>query len=575
MPVPLQSRIDFNVRYNDDGSGGPWTVAGRDYVVDEIWRPLESFRAWPRPGTEVCDACRARVGQFVTSPIAAHGTCAGLDARPLVVVAVNLPRRSGKTINALAYALSAIFLEKNKRIAYVAAAEDQAAELVAGNLAAKIERHESLAGLARLTAAKIEVPKKNSWLEVLPASHASVTGRGYTLIIVDEARDLGARVFAALVPSIFASHGLECPYGHGHWQVSNQGQAPPTSCPACGSQLQRWFARLLVMSASGITEDNAEKDWFDDFITKRLEKPHPSVHVFRTDRKVNPSVSSELVDAVSEAFADVPGLVDYMAVEVGNKSVRKGEVYLKKPEIDAIVDHRLFDFPSSAKPAVGFVDTSRTGDKTSLVICVDDSASGEPPFHRLALQHVKVWNPRDRSTCPDGVVNETKVEAYLDQVIPSFPSLLKLKVDTRVMPWAKQLVANCLRKPWGVRIEGFEGNSLADSAMYLELLQRVVGKTIRIFPHDELQAELLALRKQDLPKGGIKVYDAGSGKDGRNRRVGGIHRDIAMSLAACCLLAAELRLAMPEQLSSVDELDREFEDLMPKPIMRDLARGGF
>jgi hypothetical protein len=94
--------------------------------------------------------------------------------------------------------------------------------------------------------------------------------------------------------------------------------------------------------------------------------------------------------------------------------------------------------------------------------------------------------------------------------------------------------------------------------MYLDLHQRIRGSTLRLWPclspiggarhcekcqACELRRELLAMRKRDLPTGGIEVYDAGGDKAGRNRRKGGIHRDVAMSLAGCCKLAAEIRFS--------------------------------
>lgn len=606
MPIPLEHRVAFNEVYNDDDAGGPWTLEGRDYVLDEMWRPLESFRAWPRRGTAplLCDACRVTVGTIVQDtrlvPVA-HDDCPGLDAKPIAIVGTNVPRRSGKTLNGLAYAQSVIFLEPNKRVAYIAAAEDQAEELVEQKLGSKIRKHPALAKRCDIVANKITVPKKNSWLEVLPASHASVTGRGYTHIIFDETRDILARVFGALAVSILASHGVECENAHGSWPVNARGAPPPTHCPSCGAELRRWYARILAMSASGLVDDVADKDWYDVWIQKRLEKPHPNVHVWRTEQRVNPTVSVELADAMLEAFEDVPGMADIMNVEIGNKPMRRGEVYLKPTEVQAIADHSLKDQDASTLPAVAFVDTSKTGDKTSLVVCVDETTftiacdtcgfrgtearehrvcagklRGPMAFERMALLHLQVWDPADRSSCPGGFVDPLAVEAHLDRVVPRFTRLLKLHVDTRVMPWAKQLVAKCQAKPWGRgRVEGFEGKQMADSAMYLELLDRVTARTLRIPNDARLVAELIALRKQDLPGGGIKVLDPNADKSGRNRRVGGIHRDIAMSLAGCCLLAAELRLEMPSQLSSVDTLVAELDRSMPKPIMGDLAQGKF
>lgn len=610
MPIPLEAHVDFNEKYNDDDAGGRWTLEGRDYVRNEIWGPLQSYHLTPRSpeeATQLCPLCRSQVmaEQFASEWTAPKGhakSCPGLEATPIIANGVNAPRRDGKTKNGTAYALSTIFLEKWKRVAYIAAAEDQSEELVETKLGRVIKRHPKLVAKSHVTANKIEVPKKNSHLEVLSTSAASVTGRGYTHILVDEARDLGAKVFIALIASVFASHGVECPHAHGSWAVLENGPPPPDECPHCGSELSRWYPRILVMSASGEVQDVQQKDWFDEWIAKRIEIPVAGTHVWRTEQRMNPSVSKKVVSVVQKSFGDVPGLEHHLDVEIGNKPLRRGEIYVKKQEVDAITDHRLRDRDASTRPAVAFVDTSKTGDKTSLVICIDDDDpipsalkayklqhydKNDPkcprdgrllgtPFEFLAVWHIKVWDPADKESCPGGYVDPDAVEKYLDLVVPRFTRLLKLKVDTRVMPWAKKLVANCSRKPWGRgRVEAYEGQLADDSAMYLELLQRVTARTLRIPKHDALLKEFVSLRKIDLARGQIKVVDANADKSGRNRRVGGLHRDIVMSLAGDCLLAHELALEMPEQMASIEDLDEDLKEAMGKPIMSGIAEGKF
>lgn len=600
MPIPLDAHVAFNERYNDDDSGGRWTLEGRDYVLTEMWRPLQSYHLFPRSPEEalrLCPLCRLQVmaeqlESEWTPPPRHSRECPGLETTPIVAVGANAPRRDGKTKNGTAYALSTIFLERFKRVAYIAAAEDQSEELVEIKMAKQIRRSPKLDGKAHITGSKILVEDRDSWLEVLPHSAASVVGRGYTHVLVDECRDLDAKTFIALIASIFASHGVECPFGHGSWPVLESGPPAPTTCPHCGAALSRWFPRILAMSASGETQDMDEKDWFDAWIQKRIEIPVPGTRVWRTEKRMNPSVSKKVVSAVHRSFGDVAGVSHHLDVEIGNKPLRRGEIYVKKQEVEAVTDYRLLDQDASTRAAVAFLDTSKTGDKTSLVICIEDddpipsALKGYKaqhdgrvlgiPFEFLALRHLKVWDPTNKASCPGGFVDPAAVEAYIEKVVPRFTRLLKFKVDTRVMPWAKQLVANCQKKPWGRgRIEPYEGQLTEDSAMYLELLERITGRTIRIPVNEELSKELVSLRKIDLAKGGIKVVDANADKSGRSRRAGGIHRDIAMSLAGCCLLAHELRLEMPETMSSVESLDQKLSRSAGKPIMGDIAKGGF
>jgi hypothetical protein len=614
----LAKFVAFNRRYNTDGSGGPWSIEGRDYVVEEIWKPLVGYRVTPPTGltsSEMCFACARRIGKIVldersTLETGHAPTCPGPVHRPVIITAVNLPRRSGKTHAILSFAMASIFLERNKRWAYIAAAEDQASELIETKIERPLSLHPELADLYRLVGDKIEVPGKNSWIEVLPTSFGSITGRGYTGVLVDESRAVHAAPAAALMGSIFDCHGLECPKGHGHWPVPSRGSGgiqPPEFCPHCQTLNVRWYARVLFASSSGVIQDNAAADWFNNFIVKRTERPHANVHVFATDQIINPSVSSEIVDAVASAFSDVEGIADYVAVETSNKPIRLGEVYVKKHEVEAIIDHKLIDRDSGVRFAVGFLDTSKTGDKTTLVICEDDSlneirctrghgpfpfaeprcpvcraeiVATEPLFYRLVLSHLKTWDPRNPASCPSGIVDEREVEEYCARVLPRFPKLLRAKVDTRVMPWARRLIQNLQRRGLGSRLEPYDGGRHDDSLMYLELLDLVVGRRVRIPNNPELKAELLALRKQDLPGGGIKVTDAGGGKDGRNRRVNGVHRDAIMSVAGCTIVAAELKIAAPESVDLVKELDKELEDEHADdddlaPITRDLLRGGF
>ena len=586
---PVADVVRFNERFNADNLGGPWTVEGREFIVNEIYRPLHSYNRIPAggaPADALCPKCRMNVGTWVYDPFLAAlhkpGQCEGLVAVPIINTGADLPRQSGKTTTALSVPFFRLFSEMHEQMSFVAAAEDQAIELVIQKLSKRIDEHPKLASRVHVTANKIINQRRHCELEVLPASHGAVTGRSTTLGEYDECRDQKSRVVTASMPAIMAQHGYKCPGGvgpdgkrylsHGKWRAVGPNEEPEVECcpvllgkstsnkRKCGQRLRRHHARMLFLSASGVIEDNPSKDWFRNWIDTRSEKPDPYTHVWRTDKKINPSVSSEIHQAIAGSFGDVEGMKDEIAVELYNAPARIGEVFVTALEVDGASSSATHPLVGSPSPAVGFIDSSRTGDKTSLVVCVEVPKPGAAPLEVMDLAHVTVWNPRDRSSCPSGIIDEDLVGTALAEIMPRFPGLLRLVVDTRLMSWAKRLVRHAKTQPWGKRIGDTEGwTNTVNSAMYLDLHQRIRGQTIRLWQcltpiggskrcekcsACELRRELLSMRKRDLPAGGIEVYDAGGGKDGRNRKKGGVHRDVAMSLAGCCKLAADIRLEM-------------------------------
>lgn len=550
------SRVtEFCTRYLDDGNEGKWSITGREYVLDEIWRPLVGYRVLPPKGyvtADLCAACQPLIGAVETTaahvhPMEHEPTCPGAVRKPLVITAVNLPRRNAKTHSILSFAIATAFLKRNKRWAFVAAAKDQADELMETKILRPLRKHEALRPFWDFvkTDNKLTVPGKNSWIEILPTSFGSITGRGYTGVLIDESRDVPAEVAAKLMPSIFDCHGVECPKGHGHWQVpapGTGGEQPPTKCPTCGVPPERWFGRLLFASSSGIITDDPKKDWFTNFVAKRQEKPHGHVYVFATGKTLNPSVSSEIVDAVAEAFADVDGICDFVAVETTNISVRAGTTYLTKPHLDAVVDRRLEDRDSSERLAVWFLDASEKYDLTTLAVLTDDAGPDEPAFARIAIQHLKIWNPRDRKDCPAGVVDDRVVEAYLDYLDARFPKMRKGSVDTRGMSWAALMMERAKGKAWRRKASAYAGKQPDDDAAYDRLRDYIMDQRIRIPDDSDLKQELLALKTVQRRHGAAGVVDPNANAAGRNRNKHGLHRDVSMAVAGAAFLAWEIRL---------------------------------
>lgn len=554
-PPELAKLVSFCERFLDDGNEGPWSIVGREYVIDEIWTPLQGYRVLPPKGQtreDLCAACQPLIGgteltERHVHPFGHEEWCAGATRTPLVISLVNLPRRNAKTHSILSYAIASAFLKRNKRWAFVAAAKDQTDELIEQKILRPLRRHEALRDFYRPVGDKIEIPGKNSWIEVLPTSFGSVTGRGYTGVLVDESRDVEARVAAALMPSIFDCHGVECPKCGQHWQVPQKGSGgkqPPALCPKCNVPPERWYGRLLFASSSGIRDGNVSREWFDDAVEKRLAKPHRNVHVFSTGKILNPSVATEIVDAVAEAWADVDGINVHVAVETTNQSIRRGEAFLTRADVDRATDRRLIDTDASSRLAVWFLDASEKHDLTTLAVIVDDARANETPFARLALQHLKVWDPRNRADCPDGVIDDEAIAAYLERVADRFPKIRRGEVDTRGLPWAAAMMERCRGKTWRLRADHYVGKQVDDDAAYAALRDAVMGQRLRLPYHPKLVEELLAIQTIKRRGGLPGVVDPNANAQGRNRNRGGLHRDVSMAVAGAVMLAHEERIKL-------------------------------
>lgn len=565
----IRKYVRFCEKFLDDGNGGPWTIKGREYVLDEIWRPMMGYRLVQAPHTdidELCTACRERFWSIEldyrhTPPPGHRASCEGLVRKPIIATILNIPRRNAKTHSVLSFLAARCFLKSNQRWAFLAAAEDQADELLDNKLVRPLSRHPGnsavdwdIRDMFTTSGTKLEVPSRNSWIEVLASSHASITGRGNTGVAADECRDLKARVPAAVMATIYDAHGWECPKCFRQWM----GEDGPATCPRDGQALERWFGRIVFASSSGVIEDDDERDWFGNLVKARVAQPVPEAHVFTTGKIINPSVSTEIVDASMSIAAGVPGFEDLVAVEASNMSLRRGEIYLKAEDVRLVVDKKgtLADACESDRAAVWFLDTSDKADITTLAVIVDDAGPKESPFERIALGHLKIWDPNDDEQCPTGVIDDEEIERYLAVVHERFTRLRRRRVDTRGRPWAIAMVTRIRKKAWGRQVDPYEGKQVDDDAGFEALHDYVLEKRILIprplkddgkaifpgmDPHARLLRELVALKKVERRYGGIGVEDPNADHRGRNKRKKGIHRDAAASLAGAALLAWEER----------------------------------
>ena len=560
----VQQRIEFAEANIKDKTGKKFSVKGRDWIKDEFFTPVDGWKAWPKTEHQaLCDPCASVAGQVFETRQDARATfgdctgngCDGLKVEPIIMTVLCLPRRSGKTFNTAAFALSLLLQEHHKRIAFICSSEDQMRALVRENHSLIIKQNKKMTKALEVFEhrGEIKCAKTKSYFEGMSTSHGSITGRGRTHVIVDEARDVPGRAMMALLPSVYEANGVQCPRGHIHTAKT---QEAPENCPVCHSELEPWYGRILLMSSAGIVEGiGGEKDWFPELIEHLRANPQPNVHLYESQQIVNPDVSEKITNTVETVFGSLESTRSYVAVEVGNQFTRKGETLLVKPQIDAVIDGTLRNRLECDRRSVAFLDTSKSNDLTSLVILSEVPEKSPDPWGFVQVERIDVFDPKK---LPGGVINPAQILEHLDMVIPLYPNMEALRVDTRVMPWAIALVKKAKKeRSYGRIIDGWHKGKAERKSSWALLHQRILSKTIRLPPHPTLRKELLAVRRLTDLDGQMDIRDA----DRRKR-----HVDIAEGLSVCCYLAHL------ESLNTRTSLAATMRDTRARDILKSLYR---
>ena len=547
LSATLQDRVRFAEEHVVTKTGSPFSFKGRPWIVDEFWGPADGFKLWPVDKARLCDECRIQAGQVVhdwtarhpsKTPAHAETGCAGLDLQPIIVTLINVTRQEGKTTAGMAYDLSTIFKMRNKHLGFVTAAEDQTARLIRENYDNAIQANRKLAKRCRKVGMEIVVPSTNSKFTGLATSSSSVTGSSFTHVRFDEARDVPNEVFAALLPSIFARNGWECPVP-GHYHVEGLEDSKRRTCPVCGLHLVPWWGRLIATSSSGLQRDG-EDHWFAEMVEHILANPDPNMHVYKRDESTNPSVS-HVARGVAERLGQLNSLRDLMEAEVHNKAYRKGEDFVSTSELNAILDRDLRASEGSAARCVGFLDTSLSQDLTSLVILADDPIDGvDEPWRRLVALRMDVWDPADTAA---GLIDDEAIWRHLEDYLPLFPNLRVLGVDDHMQPWAIKLVRRAKQKPWGRMLQSVNAWKDTESQIGWSLFEEAIReRRIRLLEIERVRKEIRGTKRTRKSDGTVIVTD-------RNRKK--MHRDVTESVACAMSLAHLESLKRREALSQV------------------------
>lgn len=573
MAIPLEVRQGFVEGFIKDEYDRPFELL--DWQRENIFEPLDGYKLWRRgwtpdgavDPTPICADCAELVGTIVPDGdgVPKHGKCPGLDAHKIIITVDNVKRQQGKSAGAGAYGLSETFLARNASTLYMAASKDQARRVFEAKFATPVRRNPELARRSVIGLDSIKNDAKGAYFKFIPASAKSAPSGTIRLLIIDEARDVKAETAAALIPSILGAYGVECPTGH---YTAGADKAPAGSeCPLCGAELEKWFGRVLIMSSSG---DAA--GWFAELVEFLEANPQPIAHVFRSSETLNKHFNEQGADALEAVFGGLPSMGVYMRRELHNEFTREGDEFLPLAAISAITNDKLTNEETIDRPVVGFLDASRTRELTSLVLGADFSGDHEPPFERVVCVRIDVWDPKK---LPKGRVDEQAVKAFLrDEIVPYFPSLLEIGVDTNLAPWAQELVEDARDEGWGRMLVGYKADSMFNFLIWSALERRAMaGRSFLQIPnHPRLIKELKKATIRREPGGRIKVLDSAQGD-----RRGSVHRDVSMSLAGMVWIADKFRARGlgGEASAAVERINRSVRLAGMRPVTSGVDRMEF
>jgi len=548
----VDDKIAFAEKHIKNKEGVRWKLKGREWIRDEFWRPADGWKLWRFDDSDPCDDCASHIGEIIDHPAdnvtAKCKRCPGLAAEPILVTVVELERGDGKTFNLCGYSMATLFTQRNKSMSAIWASEDQGTKIFDENWNAAIRQSETLAhpkwSRVHGSPPVLDVIPTHSLLEVLSVSHRSVTGGRRTHILIDEARDVPARTMTALLPSTNAMHGVECPYGHVQLtpeDIEESGGEYPSKCSACGKRLAEWWPRIIIVSAAGVLGNNPERDWFHELVETLAATPHKNYHLFRSGsygKRLNPRKSEKVSSAITDVFGAMTSTRHYVAAEYGNQWTQQGEDVMTPADVKRVMDRALHNEEGNNRRTMGFLDTSLTTEKTSLVLLSEDDTASSSPWEFVYLSYLEFWWPGHGEYRQWRRIKPEVIEQTVETVAPLF-SRLTLHIDVKTGPrrrdaeeaWPVEMFRRLKKGPeeWRRRLKKWTGSE-EDGDIGWDLMKaRVLDGTMALQYSKEILEEIkgvmvLTPKQSD---GRPKVVD-------RNRRV--MHKDITQGLACLCYL---------------------------------------
>ncbi|MFQ5507008.1 MAG: hypothetical protein ACE5F1_19735, partial [Planctomycetota bacterium] len=338
-----------------------------------------------------------------------------------------------------------------------------------------------------------------------------------------------------------------CPLGHSSKNYDEHAHLDIPKCK-CGRLMFPVVPKIILPSTSGM-DDGSDDDWFNDLCDQLEVDPVPWTHMYRDDAAPNPAASKMTYDAIVETFGRVPGLAQAIDVEMHNVRKSKGD-YLDQEAKKSIEDKSLDFVSGTLAPCFAFLDTSHTGDLTSLVIVGDHRERQGNVWQFVRLYYAQWWDPKKS---PRGRIDEHMIQPVLDQTVPLFPNLEWLGMDLRSgkgVVWAMTVFQTCrYERPWGHIVEGvrpkYGPQATRDRQDAYDVFEsRARSGTYRQPECPRIMKELNGLRKKQLDKDGSWVVTDISRKK--------MHAELVDGITECC---RRIYLEMTRPANQMSELN--------------------
>jgi phage terminase large subunit-like protein len=295
------------------------------------------------------EAVRARLTGDRGQPIRPLSWYPAMDvalADPAIrAVVLQLMRQSGKTQAAIGRAAEDLLAVPHSYTLVVSAGREQAEVIHDRKLRKPLARLLRAAGLPattlRMTKGGAENPALDSAVEIVSANEATAPARSVTLLIVDEAKNVSDRLFAALAPSVLAAQG-----------------------------------KLLLLSTPG-----APRGFFHALATG----DDPAVRVIRVDGNENPYADPGAIGFLGRLLARV--LPVAKARDLDNRFAEDGERAIPPETWNACIEPTWSPlWPTPEVPLTLAIDAATKGDTCAVVAVFRDG-------DQVILARHKLWKP--------------------------------------------------------------------------------------------------------------------------------------------------------------------------------------
>jgi phage terminase large subunit-like protein len=400
------------------------------------------------------------------------------------VVALWMPRQSGKTQELARQAISELLTVPNASILFLSAGREQAETIFARKFRQPMLRLLKAAGLPasaiKMTQSSAENAASNSVLEVVSPTEDTSVSRSVTLLLIDEGRFVADKTFAAVVLSVIGANGT-----------------------------------VVVASTPGE---------LSGFFHGLCTSGDPEVRVIRVDANENPYASAEAIGFLQRLLHKI--LPSAAARDIGNKFTDDAGVYIDP------ASYAKCECPGWSPVMAGDPEVPPLFVAADLGLKDDNAAVlrvfVDPETRQVIVAGHRIWKPVKGETLDIAAT----VESHLRELHLGF-RLATVRYD----PWQFERSAQQLRAE-GLPMEAFPQTPANLTKMAITLLELIKYQNLVVYPNaDDLKEHVLNAVAVETSYG-LKLA-----KEKSSRKV-----DACVALAMACVAATERPVPEPARM---------------------------